>query len=228
MTHKKDYIPSKQSDFTPWAQGFLQYLDKMCGGGTPAWTHIPPEARAKLAAKLDEWKAAYAAAVRSATPVSNQNKREALVMAAKTFRTFVNDYLRGDPVREFDLKCMGVLSSYPFKPHRGAPKTGVRLHIRGFLPDRRMRVSFQDTTIVRSRAIPYGYKGCVLAFAVGRQKAADHAQLTRTILMTRSPCTVDLGIMPEDAGLWLSAAVCWKSKTGELGHWGEISIAVIP
>jgi hypothetical protein len=50
----------------------------------------------------------------------------------------------------------------------------------------------------------------------------DVKLLTNTVLMTRSPCIVDLGIMPEDAGLILSAAARWESKTGEFGYWSSI------
>jgi hypothetical protein len=66
------------------------------------------------------------------------------------------------------------------------------------LGNARVEIRVHDETTPDSRAIPYGYNGCLLRYAWGPEPLTDRAALTQSILMTHLPYTLTLP--PEASG----------------------------
>jgi hypothetical protein len=89
----------------------------------------------------------------------------------------------------------------------------------------RERLHFHDENTPESRAIPYGYNGCLINYAWGSERITDYHALTSTTLLTRSPETITLP--PEAERAWFSCAARWQNGKGKIGPWSDIVHVVV-
>ena len=148
-------------------------------------------------------------------------KDRAMREAVTAMREFANACIRYNPKMAAEHRIMFGIRGADREPSKsGEPST--RAVVAGLKPlgGAAVEIRFQDEETPRSRAIPAGYNGCLLAYACGEEKVSDYALLTKTDLMTRHIWRLQLP--PETAGLWLSLAVRWQSRTGKKGGWSDI------
>jgi hypothetical protein len=68
----------------------------------------------------------------------------------------------------------------------------------------------QGNAHVESRAIPYGYNGCVLKYAWDKEPVTDRKALTESKLITRFPYILDLP--PEASGSVFTCTAYWQNR----------------
>jgi hypothetical protein len=225
MSKGQDYIPTRDADFNTWLDNLAKYVNNKCAGDAPAWTHIPPEALAALNEHKTAWDTAYADAVAEPTPAKKHEKTWVRGEMEQFVRGFVNQYLRFPPVTNEDRDNIGVPNHDTKPTPHGAPTTVPVLNGLEQELGHRVLIRFHDENVVDSQAIPYGYNGCLLNYAVDAEKVTDTEALEKSALMTRSPWRLDLA--PEDEGKWLSVSIRWQSGTGKLGARSEVQHIVV-
>jgi hypothetical protein len=73
-----------------------------------------------------------------------------------------------------------------------------------------VEIRSHDEATPDSRAIPYGYNGCLLRYDWGPEPITDRALLAKSLLITRFPYTLILP--PEAEGFRLSCTLYWQSR----------------
>jgi hypothetical protein len=223
MAHGQDYIPSKDADFDGWLANLVSYVEEKTADGS--WPNIPAERVAELKGLDVKWHAAYVKTTGPHTNVDIVAKNEAKKQAEACARTFVQQFLKFNPVTDADRTAMRLHirdadpTTIPIPTTRAliislTPKGGFQVEVR-----------FQDEMIKDSRRIPYGYNGCLLSYTYGAEKIMDVTAFDNTRLMTRTPWVLTLP--PDAEGKFLSCAARWQNGKGELGPWGEVMHAVI-
>jgi hypothetical protein len=89
---------------------------------------------------------------------------------------------------------------------------------------RRLNVDFRDQDAT-SKAKPYGISGAVISWGVLDHPPADVGELTKAILATRTPHTLEF--MDEERGKTVYVALQWQNNKGQKGPWSEILWAIV-
>ncbi|MDR2159307.1 MAG: hypothetical protein LBP23_04480 [Treponema sp.] len=109
MAHKPDYVPARDADFDPFFKNICQYVNTKCTGASPAWTHIPAEARTTLNDAYAAFYTAWSITLKPHTKQETAEKNRVRRASEKTLRTFVKVYLRYHPaVTDEDRDNMGI------------------------------------------------------------------------------------------------------------------------
>jgi hypothetical protein len=90
---------------------------------------------------------------------------------------------------------------------------------------RRLNVDFHDQGTT-SKAKPYGISGAVISWSVLDHPPADGGELTKAILATRTPHTLEF--TEEERGQTVYVALQWQNNKGQKGPWSEILWAIVP
>jgi hypothetical protein len=225
MAHRVDRIPQGDGVFDGWFDNLKNGIVANTSGQTPKWTHIPAEKITALVRLYAEWREAYEKTLGPHTSVDTAHKNNRRDEAKAFIRAFIDQYLLFEPVTNEDRIGLGVRNRDNRRTSIGRPKT--RALITGLKPlgGFRVELRFQDESTPESRAVPYGCNGCLLRYTWGPEKVLDHAALTMSQLMTRSPWVLDLP--PEAEGKFFTGVTCWQSDKSELGPPGEIQSVVI-
>jgi hypothetical protein len=90
---------------------------------------------------------------------------------------------------------------------------------------RHLNVDFRDQDAT-SKAKPYGVSGAVISWGVLDHPPADVGELTKAILATCTPYTLEF--TDEERGKTVYVALQWQNTKGQKGPWSEILWAIVP
>jgi hypothetical protein len=225
MAATKDYIPAKDAQFDVWFLFLVTYVAQHTAGASPPWPHIPASAVTGLRAAYDNWHNAYFTTVGPHTPGDTLVKNAARKSATDIIRPFVAQYLKFSPVTSDQRKDMGVNERE--SEHTSVPSPATRAIITDMraIGGYQAKIWFRDELTPDSRAVPYGYSGCMLNYIWGKERVNDVTEMKNTVLMTRSPWTLTLP--PSAQACFLSCVTRWINEKGQVGPWGIPSFVVI-
>jgi hypothetical protein len=224
MTHKGDYIPSRDADFGGWFENLVNYVTEKTGGSSPVWTHIPQSAVGGLSAAYTAWHTAYEKTLGAHTKVDTEAKNDARKAGEALARPFVQQYLMFPPVTDEDRTAMGLHNRDTTSSTITAPQTRALITDIRTIGGYQVKIWFRDEATPKSRAIPYGCNGCLLNYAWSKERITDVSALKETQLMTRSPWVITLP--PEAQTAFFSCVTRWQSK-GNIGPWGNVEHVVV-
>jgi hypothetical protein len=220
MPHTEDLIPSQDSKFDGLLAVILAYVKDKTTGASPAWPHIPAAKVAAFETLVSDWHTAYAKTLAPHTPVDTEVKHEARRAAESFVRTFIQQFLKYDPVTDADRTAMNLHNRDKTHTVIGKPTTRALITDLKAVGGFQVEVTFQDETTPESKARPYGFNGCLLNYTYGTEKVTEYEGLGSTILMTHSAFVLTLP--PTAEGAFFSCATRWQSERGELGPWSGI------
>ncbi|MDR1108502.1 MAG: hypothetical protein LBL19_05650 [Spirochaetaceae bacterium] len=221
-----DYIPSKDPLFDEWFNFLNQYVDQKCGGGTPAWTHIPPGARTALSESYAAWRTAYEKTIGPHTPVDTEAKNDAKTAAKALIRPFVNQYLRFPPVTNEDRRAMGIPNHdrrpTPIKP----PETGPSFSIIQMGPGG-LGIIYRNGDKGRRGSKPKGVAGARIYYGFFNEPITAQELLPASTWATRCPHLIRF--RESDRGKRAYIALKWeiRKEHGE-SPWSEIQSELVP
>jgi hypothetical protein len=226
MAHGKKIIPSGDAAFDAFFKNICQYVNTMCTGTPPKWTHIPVTARTALNDAYADWYTAYAPTLKPHTPGETAAKNTAKKTATKVLEHFIQVWIRGFPeiVTEADLINMGIppLDSTHSPIGRPATKPVFAIEVKAI---RQLVIRFRDEGST-SNARPYGMNGAVISWGIFSAPPPDPEALARTKLATRTPYI--LRFTEEDRGKTVYIALQWQNESGVRGDFTAIESAIIP
>jgi hypothetical protein len=221
MAAHGDYLPRKEAALIEWGDNFVAEITK----NRAEW-EIPAGEIAGVTTALTAFKVLHARAVGpEKSPVIIEEKNEARDEFKAKVRAMVKFRFENPVITNADRVRCGLHLRDTIKTPIGDPATVPVIAELRPLGNSRVEIRFHDEGTPDSRAIPYGYNGCLLQYAWGPERMDDHAALTQSKLMTRVPFT--LVLPPEASGQRLSCAACWQNGQGHLGQPSEIQSVVI-
>ena len=151
-------------------------------------------------------------------------KTEARKAYEHLLRLLIRDLEYNTRVTDDDRHSMGIhipdTRRTPINPPTTHPVFSIET-----AGDRHLNVAFRDHES-GSKAKPYGVNGAVIIYDVLDTPPADYAQLTRSLLATRTPHTLEFTIA--ERGKPVYVAVCWQNEKGQKGPWSEILSSIVP
>ena len=220
MSTKSDYIPKKDAELVPWSANFTAGVAANAG----AWG-IPPDEVSALQTADATFAALHAQADSPArTSIIVAEKNAARHTLETKIRELAGFRLRNPIITDAQRIALGLHvrdTTYTTVP---VPKTRPELDV-DVVDFRRLKVSFRDMGS-SSKAKPYGVNGAVIVYAVLDTPPADPGALTRSVLATRTPYTLEF--TEEERGKTVYVAICWQNEKGERGPWSEIESAIVP
>lgn len=206
MSKQGDYLPRQDAALIDWGDNFAA---EITAHGT-VW-EIPAAEVSGVTTALAAFKALHTQAAgpdRSRVIVAAKNEArdafKAKVRAMVKFR-FENPIIT-NAVR---VRC-GLHPRGTVRTPLGAPPTVPILEPLTPLGNARIKIRVHDENTPHRRAIPYGYNGCVLQYAWGREPITDREALTQSKLATHFPYTLELP--PEASGSILSLTAYWQIR----------------
>ena len=220
----KNYIPSKDAEFSSWFHNILHYVQAKTAGTDAEWTNIPVSDVEELDAAYTDWCAYYEPATKPHTPAVTVDKNNARRRAEKVIRPFVQRFLHWKPVTDSDRENMGI-------PTRAASHTAhinvsetveVDLKLRNI---REILVMFWVKGSLH-KARPRGYDGALIVFDVLDAPPKHLEDLKRHAIASRTSHALSF---PEaERGRRVYIAVAWLNARGHTGAFCRILSAVIP
>jgi hypothetical protein len=206
MSKQGDYLPGQESSLIDWGDNFVA---EITAHGTE-W-EIPAVEITEVTAALAVFKTLHAqAASPERSRVIVEEKNEARDAFKAKVRGMVKFRFENPIITNADRVRCGLHSRDPVKTSSGEPATVPVIEELKPLGNSRVEIRVHDETTTNSRAIPYGYNGCLLRYAWGPAPLTDRALFTQSILMTRFPFTLTLP--PEAAGSRLSCTAYWQNR----------------
>jgi hypothetical protein len=222
MLVRKTSIPSGEWKFLAWTNnlliGLLPLAEKL--GYPPADYELLVALKNTFATALNT---ANTAATRTSGTI--QAKNDAHKALDKAVRQFLREYitynhaLTNQERQDLELPLHDGTRT-PILPPTTSPKFNIEVKGIGHL-----RIHFQDEDS-DSKAKPYGVNGAVVIYDVLPEPPETMAQLTRNVLATRTPFTLDFTEKERGQRAWI--ALCWQNEKGEKGPWTEALSAIIP
>jgi hypothetical protein len=216
----KNYIPDRDAEFDGWLENLSNYV-----GDQTTWTHIPVAKVTALGVNREAWHAAYVKMLAPHTAVDTEAKNAVRAATEGFVRPFVAQYLKFDPVTDEDRTAMNLHNRDTTPTSVGVPTTQPEFKNMKALGGYEIEIRFHDAAPATGKAIPYGYAGCLLNYAWGADQQTNTEALRDSKLMTRTPWTLSLPSAAKQS--YLSCALRWQNKKGELGPWGEIQTVVV-
>jgi hypothetical protein len=215
-----DYIPQKDSELVAWSSNFTTVV----AANASAWG-IPPDEVAALRTAYDLFAALQKQADSPAkTSIIVAEKNAAREALEAKIRGMVGFRLKNPIITDAQRIALG-LHVHDTKPSNiPAPTSRPEIDI-DVIDFRRLKVVFHDMGS-ESKAKPYGVNGAVIVYAVLDAPPADPNALTRSVLATRTPHTLEF--TEEERGKTVYVAICWQNEKGEKGPWSEIESAIVP
>jgi hypothetical protein len=220
MEEHNDVFHKNEDEIVDWGENFVPQVV-----ANAATLQIPAQEATDLQTTFTTFKGLHAQA-KSPTrnPIITAEKNAAkdeflrLVREMINFR-FANPIIT-DAIRiQYGLHVKDTVHT----PH-GVPTTrpDFTLSNKDF---RRLNVDFHDQGTT-SKAKPYGISGAVISWSVLDHPPADGGELTKAILATRTPHTLEF--TEEERGQTVYVALQWQNNKGQKGPWSEILWAIVP
>jgi hypothetical protein len=221
----QDFIPQNDADFDLFYKNYCQIVGQRTAGSPPVWSQIPVDRAIALNTGYTVWDTARKAYLADKTKALRAAKEAAKKAGGRLIRDFNNEFIRfASQVSDADKLLLGVHIPDPDPSPIPAPGTRPEFSFR--LADiRKIRLDFHDQGS-EVKAKPYGMDGAVVHWLVSDAPATDPAQLTQSVLATRTPFY--LTFTEGDRGRILSVALQWQNKKGQKGTMSEIQSTVIP
>jgi hypothetical protein len=220
MSNKGDYLPSKDSELVVWGDNFASQI----ASHYTEW-EIPTQDLTDLQASLDLFKSLHDQAD---SPAKNKiivaEKNAARKAFKEKVRGLVNFRLKNPVITNAQRVALGLRVRDTTPSKIPVPTTRPELDV-DVLDVRRLRLRFHDMGS-SNNARPYGVNGAVVAYAVRDTPPSSPNDLTRTVLATRTPFTLEF--TEEERGKTVYFAICWQNERGERGPWSEIESAIVP
>ncbi|MDR2065876.1 MAG: hypothetical protein LBP85_09265 [Prevotellaceae bacterium] len=216
----KDYIPGKDAELVAWSANFAaQVAENAREWDIPAEESNEQQAAAAAFAELHAQ--ADNPAKNSIIVAEKNAARETLVALIRNLAGF---RLKNPVITDAQRIAMGLHVRDTTHTPVPVPVTRPEIDI-DVLDVRRLKIVFHDMG-KDSKAKPYGVNGAVIVYAVLDTPPADTTALTRSLLATRTPHTIEF--TEEERGKTVYFAICWQNEKGERGPWSEIESAIIP
>ncbi|MDR3328629.1 MAG: hypothetical protein LBS63_00785 [Prevotellaceae bacterium] len=215
-----DYIPARDSELVAWSANFIAQL-------TPhifPWG-INPQDFTNLQVAASGFATLHQQAdspEKTSVIVAQKNAARAALIAL--VRALVNFQLRNPAISDAERVALGLHVHDGTHSPVPVPTSRPELNI-DVLDVRRLRVAFHDMGSA-GKAKPYGVNGAVILYAVLDAPPTSPATLTRSVLATHTPFTLEFA--EEERGRTVYVAICWQNEQGEKGPWSEIESAIIP
>jgi hypothetical protein len=220
MSKKSDYIPKKDSELVAWSANFTTQV----AANASAWS-IPTAEITPLQTANTAFATLHAKADSPAkTSIIVAEKNAARKTLEEKIRALVGFRLKNPVITDAQRIALGLHVRDTTYTTITVPTTRPELDI-DVLDFRRLKVVFHDQGST-SKAKPYGVNGAVIVYAVLDTPPADPAVLTRSVLATRTPHTLEF--TEEERGKTVYVAICWQNEKGEKGPWSEIESAIVP
>jgi hypothetical protein len=209
-----DYIPSKDAELVAWSANFTAGVSE----NATVWS-ISADEVTELQTANDEFAALHAKADSPAkTTVIVAEKNIARKKLKGIIRTLVGFRLKNPVISDAQRIALGLHIRDTTQTTIDVPKKRPELDIE-VLDVRRLKVVFRDMGST-SRAKPYGVNGAVIIWGVLDAPPADVTVLTRSVLATRTPHTLEF--TEEERGKTVYVAICWQNEKGQRGPWSEM------
>jgi hypothetical protein len=219
MAVNKDYIPYKDTDFKNWGTAFV----KGVAAGAEEWG-IPAEEVAELQALVEQFSALlFQALSPRKTPVIVFKKNQIRKQLVTAIRTMTGFRLKNPAIADYQRVTLGLHVRDKAYTRIQAPDTCPQINTW-------LRLTYQVIVVIHNadggRAKPYGTVGAYIAYEVSDTPIKSYKSLTRNVLATRTPCTLDFE--DADRGKNVYIAACWQTKKGKRGPWSQIINTIVP
>ncbi|MDR1096078.1 MAG: hypothetical protein LBL31_06790 [Spirochaetaceae bacterium] len=222
----KHWIPRPDSHFDAFFGHYAATAVKNTSGTPPVWPHIPKTVALALQSGYTVWHEAYHKLAGPHTSGDVLAKKELKIAGEKDLQAFNREFIvTSRYVTDEQRRDIGCPVHDTTRTRIGTPRTVALLTGLRATGGSAVELRFRDEATPDSTAIPYGMGGCLLNYAWGPEKINDHALLTKTVLMTRTPYT--LVLPPAASGATLSCCARWQNKTGHLGKPSAIHHIVV-
>jgi hypothetical protein len=216
-----DYVPRQDAAFLIWVKNLLRCLKK----NAAAWG-IPPSSWVEMdeltaVLEVDMQKASDSNHGRADT-VKKNDSRAALERAVrgyvKTYLAFNPALTVGDraemvlPIRKEGRQGTKLPESYPMRIGLRYPAPGV------------IELRVRDSESSREGKPP-GVMGWEMRYVVLREPATEIEQLVHSVISTRNPTWLDLGIMHQ--GWFCTYAFRYMNRLGQKGPWSRLEAVVV-
>jgi hypothetical protein len=216
-----DFIPQGDDAFLDWSRNFVTLV----AANAAAW-EVPQAEVTALQTQFADYEAKLVIARsgnRGKFDIAEKNAAKKTLMRAE--RDVTKRRLAWNPnVTSAQRRELGITDHDESHTPIPEPQTRPEFNFK-VLDLLKIRIDFHDLGS-ESRAIPYGDNGAVFCYALSDALISDYALLTKTMLLTHSPWTLNLP--PEARGKTLSGAMVWQNEKGEKGNWSEIQSIVVP
>jgi hypothetical protein len=215
-----DYIPRKDAELVAWSANFAMQV----GVNMDAW-NISTQEVSELNGATQTFAALHAqtdSPARNAILVAEKNAARAVLVGL--VRGLVNFRLRNPAITDAARIATGLHVRDTVRSPLPAPASRPEIDIDVF-DVRRLKVHFHNMGSL-SRAKPVGIIGAVILHAVLDAPPASPADLTRSVLATRTPHILEF--TEQERGRTVYVAICWLNRKGEKGPLSEIESAVVP
>jgi hypothetical protein len=221
------YIPRRDADFDLWYANLVDKVreNALSVGPPPRWSHIPQATVLELIARFDAWHAAFLKLAGPHTEVDTFQKNLERQRSESFLRSFVQRYLKFDPVTDADRLAMGVTVRASGNTHSG--KITEMVEAESVLRKIRQVVWKYWILGALNRAKPAHAHGVECAWAILDHPPSGIEELIHRSSDTASPLT--LYFADEDRGKTVYCCFRWIGRTeGTDGDWGEYYSAMIP
>jgi hypothetical protein len=215
-----DYIPKRDAELVPWGANFTAGVT----ANASTW-EIPPAEVSALQTANNAFATLQAQAdspAKNAIIVAQKNAARKTLVAK--IRELAGFRLKNPVITRAERIALGLHVRDTTPSNIPVPKSRPELDI-DVLDFRRLKVLFHDQGS-DSKAKPYGVNGAVIAYAVLDAPPAGVNALTRNVLATRTPHTLEF--TEEERGKTVYVATCWQNEKGQKGPWSEIESAIVP
>jgi hypothetical protein len=216
----RDYIPRNAAQFRFFMENIIYYVIR----NSSKWTAIPQARISEMETVFAKFISAFDAAAASPMTAYINSRNEAQAEAAKVLRAFVNQYLRFDPVTNFDRTRMGIPNHDTIRTDHMVVTELVDFVIQ-VRAQRELSVEFWQKG-QSHKAKPQGYDGAVLVWDILDVPPVNHDNLTHHTMASKTP--YPLYFTEEDRGKRVYVALCWQNERGITGQWSDIKDAVVP
>jgi hypothetical protein len=215
-----DYIPKKDSELVPWSANFTEKVVE----NAAAW-EIPANEVVDLQTDNDAFATLQKKADSpSKTAVIVAEKNAARDTLVTKIRSLANFRLKNPVITDAERVALGLHVRDTTPSTIPVPTTRPEIDI-DVVDFRRLKVLFHDMGS-DSKAKPYGVIGAVIVYAVLDAPPADISALSRSVLATRTPHTLEF--TEEERAKTVYIATCWQNEKGERGPFSEIESAIVP
>lgn len=215
-----DFIPRKDSELVAWSSNFTNQITTHA----TEW-EVTPEEVVELQTDNSDFSTLCE---QTDSPASNSvlvtAKNTARDKLLKNIRKLVGFRLKNPVITDAQRVALGLHVRDTTHSSIPVPKTRPEIDI-DVLDFRRLKVIFHDMGSDK-KAKPYGINGAIIAYAILDAVPTDIALLTRSVLATRTPHTLEF--TEAERGKTVYVAICWQNEKGEKGPWSEIESAIVP
>ncbi|MDR3262641.1 MAG: hypothetical protein LBT78_12535 [Tannerella sp.] len=215
-----DYIPRKDAEVVAWSANFAT---QVADNGS-AWS-ISEQEVSDLQTAVTAFAALYAQANSPAkSPIIVAEKCAARTVLVGHIRALVNFRLKNPVITDAQRIATGIPVHDTVRSTIPVPVSRPNIDI-DVLDVRRLKVHFQNMGSA-GKAKPRGVNGAIIVYAVLDLPPSSPAALTRSVLATRTPHTLEF--TEQERGRTVYVAICWQNGKGERGPLSEIESAVVP